>query len=68
MTLEEEVKEFEEYIEMIESDAKDLRECLTLFQAAKYQEVIDKAWSMDTNVRECIPEKMWNKCHKECAV
>lgn len=42
------------------ADRKALREVLGLFRKKKYKEALEKAWHLDTIVRERIPDRAWS--------
>lgn len=41
------------------ADRKALREVLSLFRKKKFKEALEKAWRLDTIVRERIPDRAW---------
>lgn len=46
-------------LKMYREDIKDLKKVRTLIKNKKYAEAYKKAWQMDTAVRECIPDMVW---------
>jgi len=50
---------------MLMADAKDLKAILALCKKGKWKEACNTAYAMDTAVRECIPESLWNLMHTQ---
>jgi hypothetical protein len=54
-------------LEMYRGDARDLRKVADLVEALRFKAAHEKAWSMDTAARECIPDEAWQLIHANTA-
>lgn len=55
-------KEGKDNTQMVNNDVKDLNKCLMLYKKGKYKEALDTMYSLDTLVRDYIPDAIYRDC------